>query len=584
MADTTHNVTIKATLDTSQIGISSQSAQSSSSSGGSSSYSSGIQTFSAAAAKAGASMINAGATMNKTVYLMRVAFESITLSMSELNKRIQVISWMYRNTHSTLDTTNKEFKHLTQRALALQKMSKESIVHFKALTDNLAKEINQTAETVANSEYAKINSTKRATQAQDKQTQAIQRSTQAVQQQASTFEKSITNLMKWALVSQVAGNISRNFGELADLAPTKTEETIYKWISRIGRVVVATGQGAAAGAGFGAAAGAVTGPGVLITTAKGAIIGAGAGLYGGVHAEITRAAKEKEAETNEMSDLAQSATQVAKAQEEMSKSIQNTIEKIRRDTRGDVLLETAPDQLESTLAMLEDNILRITQDISELNSRLVLGKISLNDYNTAIEDMQDKLAREKALRDELSNRYEREQDRQISEIQRQTQNFDYISELLYKQIELGKQESNSKVMRDGTWEQVLQALAEQNQLNLFEQSRSKGFFARMQDANFKQDWLAYDEAKMEFEESQRNLAFGLQLRSGLASTLQEIFKEMMTYKGLNIRDFGSLAALGGFGSTSVLGDPMLDLQREQNRLLSEMLRTIRDQDNSARYL
>ena len=234
--------------------------------------------------------------------------------------------------------------------------------------------------------------------------------------------------------------------------------------------------------------------------------------------------------------------------------------------------------------MLEENILRITQDISELNSRFVLGKISLKDYNETIEDMNDKLAREKAIRDELSSRYEREQDREISEIQQQQQNFDYISELLYKQIELGKQESTSKVMRDGTWEQVLQALAEQHQLNLFEQSKSKGFFARMQDANFKQDWLAYGEAKMEFEESQRNLAFGIQLRSGLASTLQEIFKEMMTYKGLNIRDFGSLAALGGFGSTSVLGDPMLDLQREQNRLLGEMLRTMRDQDNSARYL
>ena len=39
--------------------------------------------------------------------------------------------------------------------------------------------------------------------------------------------------------------------------------------------------------------------------------------------------------------------------------------------------------------MLEDNILRLTQDISELNSRFVLGKISINDYNEAVEDMQD---------------------------------------------------------------------------------------------------------------------------------------------------------------------------------------------------
>ena len=107
MADTTHNVTIKATLDASQIGIQSNgSAQPLSSGGGSGNSSSGLSIFSAAAAKAGASMISAGATMNKTVYLMKAAFQSITLSMSELNKRIQVISWMYRNTHSTLDATN----------------------------------------------------------------------------------------------------------------------------------------------------------------------------------------------------------------------------------------------------------------------------------------------------------------------------------------------------------------------------------------------------------------------------------------------------------------------------------------------
>ena len=114
----------------------------------------------------------------------------------------------------------------------------------------------------------------------------------------------MTNFMKWALVSQVAGNMSRNFGELSEISPRKWEETLFKWLERIGRVAAATGQGAAAGAGFGAAAGTVTGPGVVITTAKGAIIGAGLGLYSGVHSEITRAAKEKEAETNEMSDLA----------------------------------------------------------------------------------------------------------------------------------------------------------------------------------------------------------------------------------------------------------------------------------------
>ena len=567
MADTTHNVTIKATLDTS---TNDSQGRARSPSGGSGNAASAISMFGAA-----------GITMTKTLQLLKTAFEAITYSMSELNKRVQVISWMYRKVNSSIDKNNSEFKKLTSRVQYLQTKSKTAIENFKKMLDQLSATVSQTTEMAANSEQAKVDSAKKVIRAQEKQAQAANKAADSANKQSSILEKSITNFMKWAMVSQAAGNISRNFGELADLSPTKSEETIYKWISRIGHVLASAGTGAGAGAGIGAAAGSVSGPGTLITTTGGAVIGGLFGLYSGINDELNKFTKETEDNTNE---LAQSTTEFSKSQEEISKSIQKTIEKIRRDTRDDVLSETAPEKLESTLAMLEDNILRITQDISELNSRFVLGKISLNDYNTAIEDMNDKLAREKAIRDELSTRYEHEQDREISEIQRQTQNFDYISELLYKQIELGKQESNSKVMRDGTWQQVLQALAEQNQLNLFEQSRSKGFFTRMQDANFKQDWLAYDEAKMEFEESQRNLAFGLQLRSGLASTLQEIFKEMMTYKGLNIRDFGSLAALGGFGSTSVLGDPMLDLQREQNRLLSEMLRTIRDQDNSARYL
>ena len=571
MADTTHNVTIKATLDTST-NDSQGRAGSPSGSGSSSSSFTGLAA--------------AGLSVAKSMSLIRLGFTSLYGKLQEINARLAVTSTLlYKaNLNKFTDDFKKLYASLSEGLAEMGRMADKTAEKLDDELSNLSDTLEDSSKNIENAEKAKADSTKRATQAQDRHTQATNRATQAAQQQASTFERSMTNFMKWSLVSQAAGNISRNFGELAQLAPRQSEENLYKWISRIGHVLAAIGVGAGAGAGIGATAGSVTGPGTLISTAGGAIIGAGFGLYSGINDELNKFTKEKEDETNELSDLAQSATALAKSQSDMRKSIQKTIEKINRDIYDNVIFETAPDQLESTLTTLEENIQLITKDISDLNSKFIQGKISLEDYNETMEDMQDKLSREKSLRDELSTRYEREQDREISEIQRQTQNFDYISELLYKQIELGKQEANSKVVRDGTWEQVLQALAEQNQLNLFEQSRSKGFFARMQDANFKQDWLAYDEAKMEFEESQRNLAFGLQMRSGLTSTLQEIFKEMMTYKGLNIRDFGSLAALGGFGSTSVLGDPMLDLQREQNRILGEMLRTIRDQDNSARYL
>ena len=116
--------------------------------------------------------------------------------------------------------------------------------------------------------------------------------------------------MKWAMVSQAAGNISRNFGELADLAPTKSEETIYKWISRIGHVLASAGTGAGAGAGIGAAAGSVTGPGTVITTTAGAIIGGSFGLYSGINDELNKFTKETEDNTNE---LAESATEFSKS-------------------------------------------------------------------------------------------------------------------------------------------------------------------------------------------------------------------------------------------------------------------------------
>lgn len=567
MADTTHNVTIKATLDTSQTGRPSGSSPTQPASSGSSSSIAGLAA--------------AGLTMTKTIQLLRTAFEGVTYRLSELNQRIHAISWMYRNTHSTIDKTNKQFQHITTRVKELQTSANQAIQKFQGTLDELAGKVSQTSATIANSDQTKVNSTNRATQAQDRQTQAIQRSSQAVEKHATTLEKSVSKFAKLAVLTQVINNASRQFEDLASLSSTESGENIFKWLSRIGNVATTAIQDALVGAGAGALAGSITGPGALFTATGGAIVGATYGTISGITDEIIKFSKETDTETQQFS---QTSNEFAKAQEELRKATAKTIEQIRRDTRDEMLLETTPDQLESTLAKLEENILHLVQDISELNSRFVLGKIGLNDYNKSLEDMQDKLSREQKIRDELSSRYEQEQDIELSEIQRQVQNFDYISEILYKQIQLGKEESSRKVMKDGTWEDVLRALAEQNQENLFEQSKSKGFFAKMQEANFNKDWPAYEEAKREFEESQRNLNFGLQMRSGLASSLQEIFKEMMTYKGLNIRDFGSLAALGGFGSTSVLGDPMLDLQREQNRLLGEMLRAIRDQDNTARYL
>lgn len=84
------------------------------------------------------------------------------------------------------------------------------------------------------------------------------------------------------------------------MAPTKSAETKYKWISRIGHVFASAGAGAGAGAGIGAAAGSVSGPGTFITTTGGAILGGLFGLYSGINDELNKFTKETEDETNEL--------------------------------------------------------------------------------------------------------------------------------------------------------------------------------------------------------------------------------------------------------------------------------------------
>lgn len=53
-----------------------------------------------------------------------------------------------------------------------------------------------------------------------------------------------------------------------------------------------------------------------------------------------------------------------------------------------------------------------------------------------------------------------------------------------------------------------------------------------------------------------------------------IASSMPSYTGLQAAELGQLAAIGGFGSSSVLADPSLDLTRQQIDLLREILRKI----------
>ena len=57
--------------------------------------------------------------------------------------------------------------------------------------------------------------------------------------------------------------------------------------------------------------------------------------------------------------------------------------------------------------------------------------------------------------------------------------------------------------------------------------------------------------------------------------MKSLVEEMMlNYRGLGVSSFGSLAKIGGFGSASAQQDQLLDIEREQNRILRQMLEKI----------
>ena len=85
MADTTHNVTIKATLDTSTTGSTSSRSGSTSSGGGSGNLSSSI--------------IMAGSTFVKTIEIARNSIAGLLFRLAELGATLRSLNYAYTTTH-----------------------------------------------------------------------------------------------------------------------------------------------------------------------------------------------------------------------------------------------------------------------------------------------------------------------------------------------------------------------------------------------------------------------------------------------------------------------------------------------------
>lgn len=157
MADTTHNVTIKATLDTS---TNDNQGRASSPSGSGSSSSS----FTGLAA--------AGLSVAKSMSLIRLGFVSLYGKLQQINGILAVTSALVHE--ANLNKFSSSIKTFYEAAVeGLSKIGKMSDKTAEKLDDelsNLSNILEDSSKNIENAEKAKADSTKRATQAQDRHT------------------------------------------------------------------------------------------------------------------------------------------------------------------------------------------------------------------------------------------------------------------------------------------------------------------------------------------------------------------------------------------------------------------------------
>ena len=157
MADTTHNVTIKATLDTST--NDSQGRASSPSGGGSS-----LSSFTGLAA--------AGLSVAKSMSLIRLGFVSLYGKLQQITGILSVTSALVHQANlNKFSSGIKTFYEVAVEGLSkIGKMSDKTAEKLDDELSNLSNVLEDSSKNIENAEKAKADSTKRATQAQDRHT------------------------------------------------------------------------------------------------------------------------------------------------------------------------------------------------------------------------------------------------------------------------------------------------------------------------------------------------------------------------------------------------------------------------------
>lgn len=375
MADTTHNVTIKANLDTSTTG------NSGSTSGGG--IGGGNAIGAVQAGMTAASMLQ----MKNAVDMILPAFRAVTLRLKELSTRVQAISYMYRKTHDTLNQADGKLKHLTQKIETIESKAVDATNAFKKAVSIFAEEIKQRSSSSENA----INRERRARE----------ENTRAIRQNSRANVASTGNIAGTTAGSSFGKSLQPMIAALgiATIGSAAAEILEMKGYGKASSAVGAgttIGSYVASGAAFGSAV-----PG--LGTAAGAMLGGGAGLVKSSLDLYKKSIQDSEDAVKKAAEAQEKRNQKIRAMQDEIAGASNFL----RQAQEEKAIQYADDdewKLRDLKYKYGQNIAEYRRQILELNQEIANGNINTNfdDLKKQIADVSAKMQVETNLYNQVS--------------------------------------------------------------------------------------------------------------------------------------------------------------------------------------
>ena len=375
MADTTHNVTIKATLDTSTTGSSGSTL------GGGGGVGNAIGAVQAG--MTAASMLQ----MKNAVDMILPAFRTVTLRLKELSTRVQAISYMYRKTHDTLNQADGKLKHLTQKIETIESKAVDATNSFKKAVTLFAEEIKQRSSSSEN--------------AINRERQAREENTRAIKQNSRANVAPTGNIAGTTAGSSFGKSLQPMIAALgiATIGSTAAEILEMKGYGKASSAVGAgttIGSYVASGAAFGSAV-----PG--LGTAAGAMIGGGAGLVKSSLDLYKKSIQDSEEAVKKAAEAQEKRNQKIRAMQDEIAGASNFL----RQSQEEKAIQSADDdewKLRDLKYKYGQNIAEYRRQILELNQEIANGNINTNfdELKKQIVDVSAKMQVETNLYNQVS--------------------------------------------------------------------------------------------------------------------------------------------------------------------------------------